>query len=239
MYSLEAQVHSIATIEKAKRYFTNLSLSTAGHTFKQIKFQIDTAATCNTMPSSTLRLFFPDAEIKRSPYRLHPYGNSKPLHPIGQVKLLCETHNKFDNLTFQVLPDSCMGIKPALLSGSDSEKLGLISVQTDQIPSLGSSADDSASTKHDDFLGFQFTPQVDACTPQNTAPWQNQGNLKTCNHLQQIHETFSPDYCSFKPSARRPTTSQLVWNLVHSTLVPMPMPNHRHSSVGNHGSMEK
>ena len=130
MYSLEAQVHSIATIEKAKRYFTNLSLSAAGHTFMPVKFQIDTAATCNTMSASTLRSLFPDAEITRSPYRLHPYGNSKPLHPIVHVELLWETHNKFDTLTFQVLPDSCIGIKPALLSGSDSERLGLVSVKT-------------------------------------------------------------------------------------------------------------
>ena len=99
------------------------------------------------MSASTLRSFFPDAEIQRSPDRLHPYGNSKPLHPIGQVELLCEKHNKFDTLTFQVLPDSCIGIKPALLSGSDSDRLGLISVQTDEIHSLCSSADDNASTK--------------------------------------------------------------------------------------------
>lgn len=52
---------------------------------------------------------------------------------IGQEELLCETNNKFDTLTFQVLPDSCIGIKPALLSVRDSERLGLIRVQADEI----------------------------------------------------------------------------------------------------------
>lgn len=85
------------------------------------------------MSARALRSFFPDAEVDISPHRLHPYGNSKPLHPIGQEELLCETNNKFDTLTFQVLPDSCIGIKPALLSVRDSERLGLIRVQADEI----------------------------------------------------------------------------------------------------------
>ena len=34
MYSLDAQVHSIASVEKSKQDFTNLSLSAVGRTFK-------------------------------------------------------------------------------------------------------------------------------------------------------------------------------------------------------------
>ncbi|CAH3121817.1 unnamed protein product [Pocillopora meandrina] len=60
------QVHSIASVEKSKRHFTNLSLSTTGLTFEQVRFQIDTAATCNTMSASTLRSFFSDVEVNRS-----------------------------------------------------------------------------------------------------------------------------------------------------------------------------
>ena len=155
------------------------------------------------MSASTLRSFFPVAEVKRSPYRLHPYTNYKPLHPIGQVELLCEKNNKFDTLFFQVLPDSCIGIKPALLSGSDSEWLGLVKVQVDEIHSLCSSADHNASTKHDDLPGFQFSLQVDASIPPNTAP--GQGNLKACNHLQQLHETTASP-CNPPPSASSPIT---------------------------------
>ena len=63
-YSLEAQVHSIAASNLAKRYFTTLSLSTSGSTFTQVKFQIDTAETCNTMSLSTLRSLLPNADLK-------------------------------------------------------------------------------------------------------------------------------------------------------------------------------
>ena len=100
--------------------------------------QIDTAATCNTMSLSTLRSFLPDADLKRSPYRLYPYGNSKPLEPEGQVDLVCERQDGYVTLTFQILPDSSIGSKPALLSGSDSERLGLITVHPDEIHSLSS-----------------------------------------------------------------------------------------------------
>ena len=148
-YSLEAQVHSIAASSQAKRYFTNLSLSATGSKFAQVKFQIDTAATCNTMSLSTLRAYLPDAKLQRSPYRLYPYGNSKPLEPEGQVELVCERKNQYETLTFQVLPDSCIGSKPALLSGSDSERLGLIRVNADDIHSLDSAVDHLPSTQNE------------------------------------------------------------------------------------------
>ena len=181
MYSLDAQVHSIASAEKSKQDFTNVSLSAAGRTFKRVKFQIHTAATCNTMSASALRSFTPDAEVNRSPYRLHPYGNSKPLHPIGQGEQLCETSNNFDTLIFQVLSDSCIVITPTLLSVRVSGRLGPIRVQANEIKSLCSSADHNVITKHDDLPRLQFTPQVDASTSQNTAPCQSQWNLETFN----------------------------------------------------------
>ena len=102
IYSLEAQVHSIAACSQAKRYFTTLSLSVTGSTFTQVKFQIDTAATCNTMSINTLRSLLPNAELKRSPYRLYPYGNSTPLEPAGQVDPVCERKHKYETLTYQV-----------------------------------------------------------------------------------------------------------------------------------------
>ena len=146
---VEAQVHSVADSSQAKRYFTTLSLSATGSAFTQVKFQIDTAATCNTMSINTLRSLLPDAELKRSPYHLYPYGNSKPLEPEGQVDLVCERKHKYVTLTFQVLPDSSIGCKPALLSGSDSERLGLIKVHVDEIHSLSSEVEHiSANTEN-------------------------------------------------------------------------------------------
>ena len=84
-YSLEKQIHSIAASSQAERYFTTLSLSATGSALTQVKFQIGTAATCNTMSLNILRSLLPDAELTWSPYRLYPYGNSTLLEPEGQV----------------------------------------------------------------------------------------------------------------------------------------------------------
>lgn len=81
----------------------------------------------------TQRTFLPDAKLQHSPYQLYPDGNSKPLEPKGQVELVCERKNQYETLTFQVLPDSCIGSKRALLSGSDSERL-LEFMETTSIP---------------------------------------------------------------------------------------------------------
>ena len=109
----------IATSSHAKRYFTTLALSTTG-------------STCNPMSLSMLQSFLPDADLKRSPYCLYPYGNMKPLEPEGQVNLVCERQDTYVTLTFQILSDSSIRSKPALLSGSYSERLGLITVHADE-----------------------------------------------------------------------------------------------------------
>ena len=152
-YSLEAQVHSVAASRQAKSYFTNLALSTTGSAFTQVTFQTGTAATCNTMSLSTLRSFLPAADLKRSPYRLYPCGNSKPLEPEGQVDLVCERQDGYVTLTFQILPDSAIGSKPALLSGSDSERLGLITVHADEIHSLSSEVE-TTTAEHENLPGI-------------------------------------------------------------------------------------
>ncbi len=113
-YTLEAeQIHNVNTERPGKRYFANLSMSETGSKFKNVKFQIDTAATCNTISEVTLKTLLPDTKIQKSSHLLYPYGNSKPLHPIGQVELLCERERKFETLTFQVLPPSVMQNKPS------------------------------------------------------------------------------------------------------------------------------
>ena len=43
---------------------------------------------------------------------------------MGQVELVCEKADKYETLVFQILPDTLMGPKPALLSGSNSEHQG-------------------------------------------------------------------------------------------------------------------
>jgi len=72
------------------RYFANVLASSTGRKFNSVKFQIDTAATCNTISESPVNKLFPDLKINSLSHLLFPYGNSKPIKPIGQIELLCE-----------------------------------------------------------------------------------------------------------------------------------------------------
>ena len=77
-YTLETeQIHNVNTERPGKRYFANLSMSETGSKFKNVKFQIDTAATCNTISEATLKTLLPDTKIQKSSHLLYPYGNSK------------------------------------------------------------------------------------------------------------------------------------------------------------------
>ena len=200
-YSLEAQVHCVVASRQAKRYFTNLALSTTGSAFTQVMFQIDTAATCNTMSLSTLRSFLPDADLKRSPYRLYPYGNSKPLEPEGQVDLVCERQDGYVTLTFQILPDSSIGSKPELLSGSDSERLGLITVHADEIHSLSSEVE-TTTAEHENLPEIQCSRLWDVASHHVETIPETQVTM-ACNHLRQLHETTA-NPCTSAPSPSKP-----------------------------------
>jgi hypothetical protein len=68
---LEAQVHSVTSqTTPGKKSFVKLPISTTGSSFKPLTFQIDTAATCNTISDNVLRSNLLDAKIVRSPYLL-------------------------------------------------------------------------------------------------------------------------------------------------------------------------
>ena len=198
---MEAQVHSVAASSQGKRYFTTLALSTTGSAFTQVKFQMDTAATCNTMSLSTLRSFLPDADLKRSPYHLYPYGNSKPLEPEVQVNLVCKRQDKYETITFQILPDFSIGSKPALLSGSDSERLGLITVHADEIHSLSSEVE-TTNAEHENLPGIQCSrPWGVASQYLESIPGTKM--TMVCNHLRQLHETTANPYTP-APSPSKP-----------------------------------
>ena len=137
LYALDSQhIHHIDSPNAGTRYFVNIDTSSTGSTFVPIKFQIDTVATCNTISIGTVTTHFPEAKITASRYRLYPYGNADPIKPVGQVELLCDRGRKFHNLSFQILSDSLMKDKPALLSGKNCEQLGLIQVKADEVYSL-------------------------------------------------------------------------------------------------------
>ena len=71
-YSLETQqIHSVHTPPSRGKYFVHLPMSATGNKFQPVKFQIDTAATCNTMSDDTLFTLMPSMKITKSPYLLY------------------------------------------------------------------------------------------------------------------------------------------------------------------------
>ena len=119
-YSLETrQIHNVHTDHAKKKYFVTLPMSATGNKFTPMTFQIDTAATYNTLSEDALLKLMPNMRLTKSPYLLHPYGDSQLLKPLGQIDLLCERNKRYESLTFQILPRDVMMNKPALLSGSD------------------------------------------------------------------------------------------------------------------------
>ena len=131
----KSDVHHVSTTP-GKKYFACLPTSATGSKFHPVKFQIDTAATCNTMSEDLFNQHFLDAKLMKSPLLLFPYGNSKPLQPLGQTDLMCERNKQYYTLTFQVLPSLHMENKPPLLSGFDSVKLGLVNINADDVFAL-------------------------------------------------------------------------------------------------------
>ena len=216
-YTLEAeQVHNVNTERPGKRYFANLSVSETGSKFKNVKFQIDTAATCNTISEATLKTLLPDTKIQKSSHLLYPYGNSKPLHPIGQVELLCERERKFETLTFQVLPPSVMQNKPGLLSGTDSEKLGLITIKADEVLTLSTTVK-SKMGNPENLPSFKLSPAQERYSDfTSTSPKQqvaaNDSNSLTCNHQEQTHNNC-PKLCTPLPAPSKPIKTPAIRKL--------------------------
>ena len=186
-YTLEAeQVHNVNTERPGKIYFANLSMSETGLKFKNVKFQIDTAAICHIISEATLKTLLPDTKIQKSSHLLYPYGNSKPLHPIGQVELLCERERKFETLT-------------------DSERLGLITIKADEIFTL-STAVNSKMGNTDNLPSFKLLPaQESDFTSTGPKPQvaANYSNSLTRNHQEQTHNNC-PKVCTPPPTPSKP-----------------------------------
>jgi hypothetical protein len=177
VYSLGVSeaVHQLQSQSKpGSRYFVTLPISATGSNFKKLSFQIDTAATCNTIAEHMLNSLVPPPVVSPSPFVLHPYGDGPQIMPSGQVDLLCERGNTFELLTFQVLPGKVMGSKPALLSGSDSEKLGLITIHSANVHAVSiqpkTSEVKASKSKEVGPPGYQTSSRSTSATPPTVAP---------------------------------------------------------------------
>ena len=89
------------TPQSATKYFANLHLI-HGEKTKVVKAQMDSASTCNTIPSSLLRKLFPNAEIHRTSSKINTYGN-ETMRPEGQVTLCCERRGRIHTIDFLVV----------------------------------------------------------------------------------------------------------------------------------------
>lgn len=154
-----------------------------------VTLQIYTVASCNTLSFGTLNTLGPRVPMPKSPYLLHPYGNTCPLRPLDQVELVCQRNKKYETLTFQILPDDIMGNKPALLSGGDSERLRLVRIEADTVFSLSPSVTSDQSNKPRDL-------QTSTQDTQARVPVE-------CNHIEQIHNN-TPSTCNKAPSPSQP-----------------------------------
>ena len=134
-------------------------MSATGNKFVELTFQIDTAATRNTLSEYTLLRLMPKMKLTKAPYLLYPYSNAQPLKPLGQINLLRERNRRYKTLTFQVLETSCWINQPFSLGptvrhwGSSSSKQTKYSPPpftqpARQIPAMHQAAQQRTPTAH-------------------------------------------------------------------------------------------
>ena len=70
--------------------------------------------------------------MKPSRAKIFPYSG-KAIHPVGRVSLACEGVTHFETLEFEVIDTKDIPGKPALSSGKDSERLGLITFHRNRV----------------------------------------------------------------------------------------------------------
>ena len=114
--------------QQARKFFAHLHLIHGGKT-KVVKAQIDSASTCNTIPSSLLNELFPDVKISRTRSKINTYG-SETMRPEGLVTLCSDRRGKIHTKYFLVanVPNQ----KPLLLSGRDAQALDYLKVYADE-----------------------------------------------------------------------------------------------------------
>ena len=107
------------------KYFTWLPISVDAGRTPKILVQLDCGATCSTLPSRMYDKLRCPHPLKPSRAKIYPYAGA-PLRPIGKQTLVCEGRDNFELIDFEIIHDGDIPRKPALLSGVDSVKLGLI-----------------------------------------------------------------------------------------------------------------
>ena len=110
---------------KDDKYFTWPPVSVNHAKTVKVLMQVDSAATCYTLPSSVYTKLSSVAPLQPSFAKIFPYSG-KAIRLIGKVSLACEGPSHFETLEFQVIDSHDIPGKPALISGKDSARLGVI-----------------------------------------------------------------------------------------------------------------
>ena len=122
-------VHAVDSA--AHKLYTELPLSVNGDSFTKVKFQVDTAASCNTMPYELFLKVGSHNDLCPSKSTLLSYSGDT-IKPLGRVTLLYESSDKYETLQFEVIDSKGLENRPALLGVNDSIKLKLIQFDKDR-----------------------------------------------------------------------------------------------------------
>jgi hypothetical protein len=127
-YALCVETVSVNAIDSTPRkLFTQLVLSLTGDKFVKLPFQIDTAASCNTMPLDMFLSIGKQSDLRPSKSTLVSYSGNV-IKTAGKVTLLSDSSKSYDVLDFEVIDTSNMQNKPALLGMADAIKLKFVKV---------------------------------------------------------------------------------------------------------------
>ena len=125
-FSIQDTTPTSSPFPMERGHFIQLTLADSNfgnHT--QIPFQIDSAASCNTLPSRYLSKM-PWAKLQPTTTVIMPYA-SPPINPIGKITLKATRGTASRNLTLQVVDTD----QPALLSTEASKSLSALAMNAD------------------------------------------------------------------------------------------------------------
>jgi len=131
-YNTTYTISSTEDKDPGDKYFTWLPVVTPMNKTVKVLMQVDSAATCNTLPSDVYDQIAPRHKLLPSRTKILPYGGA-PISPIGRYEAACEGSHSYENLSFQVIDSRDIPNKPALLSGKSCALLGLIQFNKNRV----------------------------------------------------------------------------------------------------------
>ena len=127
LFAMDESVHAMPSA--ASKLFTTLSLSASVNSFTNVKFQVDSAAICNTLPYHHFKRIGKDVDLQPTFAKLISYSGES-IRPLGKVTLVHQTPQFYMLMDFHVVDLLC---KPALLGLPDSIRLSLLEVDSSRV----------------------------------------------------------------------------------------------------------